>query len=162
MTGRGKVIFKFFSNCCFKRVWPGSELLIWYVVCFQAMSFRDTQQWRIEAGASVIYLFSNYRRYNSTTTMPMTTKLGKMITYLDGLLTKEVHEHLISWSCSMMWSTKTIIIFYIRVLIATKLGRMVTYLERLLTIKSFNTLMSRSCKVTWQMKTIISPLLECL
>ena len=33
--------------------------------------------------------------------MPMTTKLGKMITYLDGLLAKELHDRLISWSCSM-------------------------------------------------------------
>ena len=36
-------IFKFFLNCCFKRVWPGSELLIWYAVCCQNMSFRDMQ-----------------------------------------------------------------------------------------------------------------------
>ena len=43
LDGLLKVIFKFFSNCCFKCVWPGSELLIWYAVCFQTMSFRYKQ-----------------------------------------------------------------------------------------------------------------------
>ena len=54
-----KFIFKFFSNCCLKRLWPGSELWIWYVVCFQVMSFRDKQLRWIETRASGIYLFGN-------------------------------------------------------------------------------------------------------
>ena len=43
LDGLAKVIFKFFSNCCYKRAWPGSQLLIWNAVCFQTMSFRDEQ-----------------------------------------------------------------------------------------------------------------------
>ena len=39
----GKRYFKVFSNYFFKHVWLGSQLLIWYAVCFQAMSFRDRQ-----------------------------------------------------------------------------------------------------------------------
>ena len=39
----GKRFFIFFSNCYFKRVWSGLELLIWYSVCFQVKSFRDNQ-----------------------------------------------------------------------------------------------------------------------
>ena len=38
-----KVIFKVLSSCCFERVWPGLELIIWYVVCFQPRSFRNKQ-----------------------------------------------------------------------------------------------------------------------
>ena len=52
LDGQTKVIFIFFSNCCFKCVSLGSELLMWYVVCFQAMSFRDKQQERLESSSS--------------------------------------------------------------------------------------------------------------
>ena len=38
-----KFIFKFLPNCCLERVWPGSELSIWYAMCFQSMSFRNKQ-----------------------------------------------------------------------------------------------------------------------
>ena len=40
-----KVIFKFkfFSDCYFKRVWPGSKLLIWHAVWLQKRSFKNKQ-----------------------------------------------------------------------------------------------------------------------
>ena len=38
-----KVIFKFYLNCCYKHVWPGSEWLIWYAMCLQTISYRDRQ-----------------------------------------------------------------------------------------------------------------------
>ena len=38
-----KVIFKVLPKCCFERVWPGSELIIWYAVCFQPMSSGNKQ-----------------------------------------------------------------------------------------------------------------------
>ena len=41
LDGLAKVIFHYLSNCCFERVWPGSELTIWYDVCFQSMPFRN-------------------------------------------------------------------------------------------------------------------------
>ena len=41
--GQTEVLFIFFPDCYFKRMWPGSELLVWYSVCFQAMSFRRKQ-----------------------------------------------------------------------------------------------------------------------
>ena len=40
---QAKVIFLFFSNFCFKHMWPRSKLVIWYAAYFQAMSFRDKQ-----------------------------------------------------------------------------------------------------------------------
>ena len=38
-----KVICKDLFDCCFERVWPGSDLIIWYAVCCQPMSFRNKQ-----------------------------------------------------------------------------------------------------------------------
>ena len=60
LEGLAKVIFKFFSNCCIQHVWPGLELLKWYAVCFQAMSFRDKQYWWIEVRASEILFFGTW------------------------------------------------------------------------------------------------------
>ena len=33
--------------------------------------------------------------------MPMATKLGKMVTYHDGLLAMKSHDPLITWSCKI-------------------------------------------------------------
>ena len=37
----GKFVCVFFFYCCFRRVWPISDLLTWYAACFHAMYFRD-------------------------------------------------------------------------------------------------------------------------
>ena len=39
----------------------------------------------------------------------MATKLGRMKTYLDGLLSPKSYESLITWSCEMAWQTKATI-----------------------------------------------------
>ena len=39
----------------------------------------------------------------------MATKLGRMVTYLEGLTTIKSHNILITWSCKAMWQTKIII-----------------------------------------------------
>ena len=41
LDGLAKFIFHYLSNCCFERVWPGFQLIIWYAVCLQLMSFRN-------------------------------------------------------------------------------------------------------------------------
>ena len=42
--------------------------------------------------------------------MPMATKRGRMITYLDGLLfIKSNHSLIILWSCEITWQAKTIV-----------------------------------------------------
>ena len=43
LEGLAKFIFSFFSDCYFKRMWPRSESLIWYSLCFQVVSCRNTQ-----------------------------------------------------------------------------------------------------------------------
>ena len=42
----------------------------------------------------------------STTTMPMTTKLGRGVTYPEGVPMS--HGYIITWSCKIMWQTKII------------------------------------------------------
>ena len=41
--------------------------------------------------------------------MPMTTKLGRMMTYLDEILPIKSNDPLITWSCEITWQSKTII-----------------------------------------------------
>ena len=41
--------------------------------------------------------------------MPMATKLGWIIIYLDGLLPIKSHDPLITWSCKITWQAKIII-----------------------------------------------------
>ena len=44
-----------------------------------------------------------------TTTVPMTIRLGRMVTYLEGLLLIELLNSLLTWSCKITWQTKIII-----------------------------------------------------
>ena len=97
----------------------------------------------------------------STTTMPMATKLGRMLTYLKGLLTIKSTT---PWSRGLAKShnkrnryTSTN-----RAPMATRLGRMVASLDGLLPIKSHDPLITWSCEITRQAKTVISLLQECL
>ena len=50
---------------------------------------------------------TNWNDYISTIRVPMPTKLGKIVTYLDGLLSMKLHGPLITWSCEIKWQTKT-------------------------------------------------------
>ena len=40
---------------------------------------------------------------------PMATERGTMVTFLDGLMRMNSHDHLITWSCEIALETKTII-----------------------------------------------------
>ena len=102
-----------------------------------------------------VVLQSHENHYNiSTTRLPMTIKIARMVTYPDGLKPRKITL----WYRNLpRWCDKLKLISTITVTVAnTKLGMMVAYLEGILTIISFNALITWSCKVTWQMKTIIS------
>ena len=99
-------------------------------------------------------------KQNHYISMPVATKLGRMITYLDRLLAIKSHDLLITWSCEITWQTNHFI-STTTVPKATKLFRMVIHLERLWNIKSYKALIMWSCKVTWETKTHISLLQEC-
>ena len=82
----------------------------------------------------------------SHTTVPIATKLARMVTYLEGLLPIKSRDTLITWSCKITWQTKTII----------------SHLDGLLPIKSHDSLIMWLCEITRQTKTIISPLSQYL
>ena len=44
----------------------------------------------------------------STTTMPMVTKRGSVVTYHEWFLPSQPHDPLITWSCEITWQTKFI------------------------------------------------------
>ena len=52
----------------------------------------------------------NKNHYISSTKVPMATKLGRMITYLDSLLPLKSQDPLITWSCEITWQTKLLYI----------------------------------------------------
>ena len=63
-----------------------------------------------------------------TTTMPMATKLGSMVTYLDWLIPIKSHDTLIACSCKIPSQIKYYYISINTVLMTTKLGKMVDHL----------------------------------
>ena len=89
------------------------------------------------------------------------TKLGRVVTYHEGLPPIKSHEALITWSSNISWQTKFIINSTTRVVMTTKLGKMVAHLNGLLPIKSYDPMITWYCRTMWQAKTIISPLLQC-
>ena len=74
----------------------------------------------------------------------MATKLGSIITYLDGILPIKSHEALISWSCEIMWQTQSVVSLPSKRL----LPAMMTFLDGLLQIKSHGSIITWSCKIT--------------
>ena len=52
---------------------------------------------------------TNWNYYISNTTVPIVTKLGRMVNYFNQLLPLKLLNHLVTWSCYIMWKTKTII-----------------------------------------------------
>ena len=84
----------------------------------------------------------------------MTTKLGKMVTYLEGLLPIKLNDALIMWSSKITWKTKTIISPIPQCLWPPNLAGQ--YLERLPPMKLLDPLVTWPCKIMWQ--AIISSL----
>ena len=88
---------------------------------------------------------ANLKHYISTVRVPIATKLGRMITYLDGFLPEKSHNPLIMWSCNITWQTKIIIFLLPQFLWPPNLGG---NLNGLLPIKLHGSLTLRSCKIT--------------
>ena len=68
--------------------------------------------------------------------MSMATKLGRIVTFHEGIPLRKSHDPLTTWSCEITWQTKNI--FTTTKPMATKLGSVMTYLEGLLPIKSYD------------------------
>ena len=95
--------------------------------------------------------------------MHMATKLGKMVSYLDGLKPIKSHDSLITWFCKVRLQTNHYF-STTRVFDATRRDRMIliTYPDKRLLVKSLDPLIMWSCEIRWKTKTIVSPLPECL
>ena len=51
---------------------------------------------------------TTWNHYISDIALPLTVKLGRMVTYLEGLLFTKPRKSLITWSCKVTWKMKTI------------------------------------------------------
>ena len=73
------------------------------------LTMRDSQPWSHVPFPLVVLKnhVANYRRYISTTIM--TTDFGRMVSYLERLLLRKSYDHIITWSCKIMWQIKIII-----------------------------------------------------
>ena len=104
---------------------------------------------------------TNENHYISTTKVPLATKLGRMVTYFERLLTIKLYYTLVTWSCKVCEKQKSLYI-HNQGAYGYKIGRMITYLNVYLPIKPHHPLITWSFKITWRTKTIISPLPQCL
>ena len=80
----------------------------------------------------------------------MATKLGRTVTYFQGLQTIEDFNALITSSCKVYLHYVPLYLHYIsttRLPIATKLRGIITYLDGLLPIKSHDPLITLSCEI---------------
>ena len=107
----------------------------------------------------------------STTIVPTDTIHGRLMTYLEVLLSILSHGSLIKWSNfnqviiiekKVIKLNKKHYISTTTIAMVTKLGRVVTYHEDLPHIKLHDSSLSWLYEVTWQIKSIISPLSQCL
>ena len=132
---------------------------------------RTHSNGRIKQGGKTL-LFNHWKQYTSTTTIPMTTWLGSVVTYLEGLPFLRWHNPLIMWSCEIKWKTKTITFpipeyprsrYKLKTYIhyhnaAIKRGRVVSYCEGLPIMKLHDPLIMWSYRIMWQIKNVLSAL----
>ena len=94
---------------------------------------------------------TNKNHYISSTKVSMATKLDRMVTYFERLLTIKSFYALITWSCKVTW--QKIFISITRVPMANKLGRIMTLLDGLLPIITHDPLIMWPCEIrgslTW-------------
>ena len=73
----------------------------WDAMCFRENN--DGIKWAFTANVT----WENNRIwknvYISTTTVPMVTKLDRMVNYHEGLLVRKSHDPLITWCCEITW-----------------------------------------------------------
>ena len=46
-------------------------------------------------------------KHTSTSTIPMDTELGRVVTYHEGLLSVKSRDSFVTWSCEITWQTKS-------------------------------------------------------
>ena len=91
------------SNGRFK---PEPGILFWNHISSGASS--NTVTWPFDHVVLPDHV-TNLKHCISTIRVPMTTKRGRTVTYLDGLLPIKSYHPLIKWPCETTWQAKTII-----------------------------------------------------
>ena len=97
---------------------------------------------------------TNKKRYISTSTRPMTTKIDKVGVYSKGPTSVESFDALITWPSYHMTDGKR----YISTSVEPMATKLVGSNAGILSIKSQNLLITWLYKVTWQMKNVINSL----
>ena len=96
--------------------------------------------------------------YTSTTRLPMATKPGRIIIFLDEFIPVKSHDSLIMWHCYITWQNENHCMSNTTVPMETKLGRAVTCHEDLPVKTLREPSITWNCEVTWHNKYFISPL----
>ena len=86
------------------------------------------------------------KNHISSTRVPMATKLGKMGTYFERLLTIKSFYALITWSCKVTWQKNPLYLYYISIM-ANKHGTMMTSIDGLQPIMSHDPLITWPCEI---------------
>ena len=89
--------------------------------------------------------------------MLMATKLGRVVTYHEGLPSTKLHDPLVTQPCKIIWQTKTFISPLPQYLGTPNLAGW----WKLLLIKSHYPSFMWSCGIRWKTKTLISSLPQC-
>ena len=141
------IYFLFF---CLRRVWPISNLVTWYVVCFQTISFRQSK-WNLS-----IYLLK-------TSPIPSFPWPPNLVGWWLNRRCCYRQSHMTLWSRNLTRShDKLKTTSASECQWTPKLDRMVNYLEGLPHIQLLDSFVTWSCEIPWQTKTILSPVLQCL
>ena len=103
VTWQKKLIYLYYQSAYGHQTWQDGNLT------WRAPTHKVKQ--RLDHMVLQVHVTSK-SHYTSTTRVLMATKLGSMITYLDGLLSIKSHDPVISWLCEITWPTKTIYLQY--------------------------------------------------
>ena len=101
------------------------------------------------------------KHHISTATIPMASKLGKVVINHKVLPLLKLLDPSITWFCKVTWHVNSLCL-HSTCTMATKHGKMVTYRYGLSPINSHNPLNMFSREVAWQIGNIISPLSQFL
>ena len=96
----------FFLYFCILLKVPVTSIRFDNVCCLLSSHVRwtDKQQWQIKERACGLF-FVNHWKYISITTLPVATRLSRVVTYHDGLPLIKSHDPLITWSCKITRQT---------------------------------------------------------
>ena len=143
LDGLARGIFKYLSSFCFECVWPGSQIIIWYTVCFQPIfleinSNGGLKQEHLEFSSSAT---KNISRLVQCLWPP--NLAGWWFTMRDS----HTSNRMTLWLSGLDNSTT-------KVAVTIKLGRMVAQLDGVLSIKLHDALITWSCDITWKAKPL--------